>query len=63
MANLANLPALDDDGFVICVVETLKGSRTKLAYDSRRKYYQSDAEASNPPVPPGEDPGPEKKVA
>jgi capsular exopolysaccharide synthesis family protein len=37
----------------------------KSSYYSRRKYYQSDAEASNPlpPVPPGEDPGAEKKVA
>ncbi len=35
----------------------------KSSYYSRRKYYQSDAEASNPPAPPGEDPGPEKKVA
>ena len=34
----------------------------KSSYYSRRKYYQSDADASNP-VPPGEDPGPEKKVA
>ncbi len=37
---------------------------------SRRKYYQSDAEASNAPsspangpVPSDQDPGPEKKVA